>query len=111
MYLVYSHNKSFVDAVKSAVNTDIVWATNSQTAFQKLRETFLIILDAQTDKEGALSFSKDLLNEANDIPPIILSIKRKSDKWLAKKFGAIATISNPINAFELQNAIENFTDL
>ena len=57
----------------------------------------LLILDAETTKEGGMSVAQELKNTVEKLPPIIFLTARQQDSWLATWAGAAATISDPLD--------------
>ena len=65
----------------------------------------VLILDAETKKEGGMSVAQDLLETREDVPPIIFLTARPQDEWLATWAGATATVSDPIDPIILQETV------
>lgn len=65
----------------------------------------LLILDAETTKEGGMSVAQELKNTVEKLPPIIFLTARQQDSWLATWAGAAATISDPLDPIELQETV------
>jgi len=65
----------------------------------------VLILDAETKKEGGMSVAQDLLETREDVPPIIFLTARPQDEWLPPWAGAAATVSDPIDPIILQETV------
>jgi len=65
----------------------------------------VLILDAETKKEGGMSVAQDLQETREDVPPIIYLTARVQDDWLATWAGAAATVADPIDPIILQETL------
>lgn len=65
----------------------------------------VLILDAETKKEGGMSVAQDLQETREDVPPIIYLTARVQDDWLARWAGAAATVADPIDPIILQETL------
>ncbi len=65
----------------------------------------LLILDAETTKEGGLSVARRLEDRFDSIPPIVMITARPQDKWLADWAGAAEMILLPLDPLELQETV------
>ena len=65
----------------------------------------LLVLDAESKKEGGMSVAQDLQETRDGVPPIIFLTARPQDEWLATWAGATATVSDPIDPIILQENV------
>lgn len=65
----------------------------------------LLILDAETTKEGGMSLAQELKNTIEDVPPIIFLTARQQDDWLASWAGGAAAIPDPLDPLVLQETV------
>ena len=65
----------------------------------------LLVLDAESKKEGGMSVAQDLQETRDGVPPIIFLTARPQDEWLATWAGATATVSDPIDPIVLQETV------
>ena len=57
----------------------------------------LAILDGEAQPTGAMGLSRQLKNEIDDCPPIIIAVRRKDDRWLATWSQADAVLVYPLD--------------
>jgi len=57
----------------------------------------LAILDGEAQPTGGMGLSRQLKNEISPCPPIIISVLRKDDRWLAVWSQADAVIVHPLD--------------
>ncbi len=65
----------------------------------------LLVLDAETTKEGGMSLAKELENTLENVPPIVFLTARQQDDWLATWAGGVAAVPEPIDPIVLQETI------
>lgn len=65
----------------------------------------LLILDAETTKEGGMSLAHELANTIDTVPPIIFLTARQQDDWLATWAGGAAAIPDPLDPLTLQETV------
>lgn len=65
----------------------------------------LLILDAETTKEGGMSLAQELKNTVEDVPPIVFLTARQQDDWLAAWAGGAAAVPEPIDPIVLQETV------
>lgn len=61
----------------------------------------LIILDGEATPAGGLGIARQIRDEIFDSPPVLVLTGRPQDAWLATWSRADATVSHPIDPFEL----------
>jgi DNA-binding response OmpR family regulator len=57
----------------------------------------LAILDGEAQPTGGMGLSRQLKNEINNCPPIIITVRRKDDRWLATWSQADAVLVHPLD--------------
>ncbi|MGH4022356.1 MAG: hypothetical protein ACRDT0_24600 [Pseudonocardiaceae bacterium] len=57
----------------------------------------LAILDGEAQPTGGMGLSRQLKHEITDCPPIIVSVRRRDDRWLATWSQADAVIVHPLD--------------
>ncbi|WP_433871996.1 hypothetical protein [Saccharopolyspora sp. CA-218241] len=60
-------------------------------------EPDLVILDGEAQPTGGMGVSRQLKNEIADCPPIVVSVRRKDDRWLATWSQADAVLVHPLD--------------
>ncbi len=65
----------------------------------------LLVLDAETTKDGGMSVARHIQDRFDDVPPIVILIARPQDSWLADWAGATAIISAPFDPLDLQDTV------
>lgn len=57
----------------------------------------LAILDGEAQPTGGMGLSRQLKNEIDDCPPIIVTLRRNDDRWLATWSQADAVLVHPLD--------------
>lgn len=57
----------------------------------------LAVLDGEAQPTGGMGLSRQLKNEIADCPPIIVSVRRHDDRWLATWSQADAVLVHPLD--------------
>jgi DNA-binding response OmpR family regulator len=57
----------------------------------------LLILDGEAQPTGGMGVSRQLKNEIDDCPPIIVTVRRRDDRWLATWSQADAVLVHPLD--------------
>ncbi|WP_433280069.1 hypothetical protein ACQPZA_10495 [Pseudonocardia xinjiangensis] len=57
----------------------------------------LAILDGEAQPTGGMGLSRQLKNEIDDCPPIIVTLRRSDDRWLATWSQADAVLVHPLD--------------
>jgi DNA-binding response OmpR family regulator len=65
----------------------------------------LSILDGEAAPEGGMGLSRQLRDELDDAPPVLLLVGRRDDAWLATWSRAEAVVPHPIDAVQLAQAV------
>ncbi len=114
--LVYSDDRAVRDEIRmlvgrrASIDTPrIEWvetATAAAVISRVENERFdLLILDGEAGKVGGMSLTRTLKSEVFDLPPVLLTIARQQDAWLASWSEAEGVVSYPLDAMELQEAV------
>jgi DNA-binding response OmpR family regulator len=65
----------------------------------------LAILDGEATPTGGMGIAKQLKDEIDDCPPIVVLTGRRDDAWLAKWSRAEAAVPLPVDPIELADAV------
>jgi DNA-binding NtrC family response regulator len=57
----------------------------------------LAILDGEAQPTGGMGLSRQLKNEIDDCPPIVITVRRRDDRWLATWSQADAVLVHPLD--------------
>ena len=57
----------------------------------------LAILDGEAQPTGGMGISRQLKNEIDDCPPIVVTVRRRDDRWLATWSQADAVLVHPLD--------------
>ncbi len=68
-------------------------------------EIDLAILDGEAQPTGGMGLSRQLKNEIDDCPPIIVVVRRRDDRWLATWSQADADVSHPLDPIEAATVV------
>jgi DNA-binding response OmpR family regulator len=106
--LVFSHRPEVREAIITAVGRrpapDLprVRYVEAGTIAEVLAEVDggtadLVILDGEAQPTGGMGLSRQLKNEIDGCPPIIIAVRRKDDRWLATWSQADAVLVHPLD--------------
>lgn len=65
----------------------------------------LVILDGEAAPVGGMGIAKQLKDEINDCPPVLVLTGRSDDAWLANWSRAEAAVPHPIDPMRLGEAV------
>lgn len=65
----------------------------------------LVILDGEAAPVGGMGIAKQLKDEINDCPPVLVLTGRSDDAWLANWSRAEAAVPHPIDPMKLGEAV------
>lgn len=106
--LVYSHRPEVRDAIMSAIGrrpapdvgrvkfleaggvADVLAACDAG-------QVDLAVLDGEAQPTGGMGLSRQLKNEITDCPPVIVTVRRADDRWLATWSQADAVLVHPLD--------------
>jgi len=60
----------------------------------------LLVLDGEAQPTGGMGVAKQLRHEIVDCPPIVLTVRRRDDRWLATWSEADAVLVHPLDPIE-----------
>ena len=63
-------------------------------------EVDLLLLDGEASPAGGLGISRQIHDELDDVPPVLLTLARAADKWLAAYARVDAVIRLPLDPIE-----------
>lgn len=106
--LVFSHRHEVREAIVNAVGrrpaTDLprlrfveASAIDEVIALVDAKKVDLLILDGEAQPTGGMGISRQLKNEIDDCPPIIVAVQRRDDRWLATWSQADALLVHPLD--------------
>jgi DNA-binding response OmpR family regulator len=106
--LVFSHRPDVRESIMSAVGrrpaTDLgrveyVEAAGVGEVIAEMDEgnIDLAILDGEAQPTGGMGVSRQLKNEIDDCPPIVVTVRRRDDRWLATWSQADAVLAHPLD--------------
>ena len=114
--LVYSNDANVREQVKLALGKRIhpelpvlsyIDVATGPMVIQQLdaNNIDLAILDGEAAPTGGMGIAKQLKDEIQDCPPIIVLTGRPDDAWLAKWSRAEAAVPHPIDPVKLSDAV------
>ncbi|MDO4791537.1 MAG: hypothetical protein Q3999_03530 [Buchananella hordeovulneris] len=65
----------------------------------------VLVFDAESPKLGGMGLAKELSQEVDNCPPVLLLVARQQDEWLGQWSGAAAILSEPFDGIELQETV------
>lgn len=106
--LVYSHRPEVREAIVMAVGRrpapDLPRVTFLEAAgiaevlaAADAGRVDLAILDGEAQPTGGMGVSRQLKNEIEDCPPIVVTVRRRDDRWLATWSQADAVLVHPLD--------------
>lgn len=106
--LVYSHRPEIREAIVTAVGrrpaadlgrVDYVEASGVAEVLMAMDsgQIDLAILDGEAQPTGGIGLCRQLKNEIDECPPIVISVRRKDDRWLATWSQADSVIIYPLD--------------
>lgn len=106
--LVFSHRPEVREAITTAVGRrpapDLgrVHYVEAATVAEVIGEVDagtpdLLILDGEAQPTGGMGVSRQLKNEIVNCPPIVVTVRRKDDRWLATWSEADAVLVHPLD--------------
>src|SRR5256886_10040837 len=106
--LVYSHRPEIREAIVTAVGrrpaadlgrVDYVEASGIAEVLMAMDsgQIDLAILDGEAQPTGGIGLCRQLKNEIDDCPPIVVAVRRKDDRWLATWSQAAAVLVHPLD--------------
>lgn len=114
--LIFSDDVTVRDAIITSVGrragkglpavewTQCATADGVRLALQE-KEFSVLVLDAESPKLGGMGLAKELNQEMDNCPPVLLLVARQQDEWLGQWSGAAAIVSEPFDSIEMQETI------
>lgn len=113
--LVYSSNRTVRAAVISSLGprpdpalpeVDFLEVATAPMVLRHVgcTEFDLVILDGEAAPTGGMGLSRQLGDELDSCPPILVLIGRREDAWLAEWSRADDAVAHPLDPFELSRA-------
>ena len=116
MVLIYSDDPAFRDAVRLAIGrrpaadlarVDFLEAATGDEVLAAVDAGGIdvLIVDGEARPTGGFGIAKQLKDELEDCPPVLLFVARKDDTWLANWSLADAILTLPIEPFATVAAV------
>jgi CheY-like chemotaxis protein len=113
--LVYSSSATVRERVRSALGTrpapgveiDLVEATTGAEVVARCDEGDIdvALLDGEAAPTGGLGLCRQLKDELDAPPPVLVIVGRRDDAWLATWSRAEGVIQHPIDAMQITDAV------
>ncbi|MFD9895136.1 hypothetical protein ACFWY9_37830 [Amycolatopsis sp. NPDC059027] len=106
--LVFSHKAEVREAIVNAIGrrpaadlgrVDYVEVSGIADVLSEMDagEVDLAILDGEAQPTGGIGLCRQLKSEITDCPPVVISVRRKDDRWLATWSRADAVLVHPLD--------------
>lgn len=106
--LVFSHRPEVREAIITAIgrrpapDLDRIRYVEAQTVADVIGEVDteppdLLILDGEAQPTGGMGICRQLKHEIDQCPPIIVTVRRRDDRWLATWSRADAVLVHPLD--------------
>jgi DNA-binding response OmpR family regulator len=106
--LVFSHRPEVREAIITAIgrrpapDLNRVHYVEAETVADVIGEVDtdtpdLLILDGEAQPTGGMGISRQLKNEIAQCPPIVITVRRRDDRWLATWSQADAVLVHPLD--------------
>ena len=113
--LVYSSSATVRERVRTALGTrpapgveiDIVEASTGAEVVARCDEGDIdvALLDGEAAPTGGLGLCRQLKDELDAPPPVLLLVARRDDAWLATWSRAEGVVQHPIDAMQISDAV------
>jgi DNA-binding response OmpR family regulator len=113
--LVYASHPATMERVVDALgeqpapglSIDVVEMSDARAAIARLDAggVDLAILDGEAAPTGGMGIARQIKDEIDDPPPVLLLVGRRDDAWLATWSRAEAVVPHPIDAVQLASAV------
>jgi CheY-like chemotaxis protein len=113
--LVYASDSSVRDRVRVALGSrpspdlevELVEASTGEQVVQRCDAggIDLALLDGEATPTGGLGLCRQLKDELDAPPPVLVIVGRRDDAWLATWSRAEAVVQHPIDALQLTDAV------
>jgi DNA-binding NarL/FixJ family response regulator len=118
--LVYASNAQTTDRVIRAlgehpapdVTIDVVAIATGEAAIARLDAggIDLAILDGEAAPSGGMGLARQIKDEIDVPPPVVLLVARRDDAWLASWSRAEAVVPHPVDAVTLAAAVTSLIE-
>jgi DNA-binding response OmpR family regulator len=118
--LVYASNAQTTDRVvralgehpSPAISIDVITVDTDRLAMARLDAggIDLAILDGEAAPSGGMGLARQIKDEIDVPPPIVLLVARRDDAWLASWSRAEAVVSHPVDAVTLASAVTSLIE-
>ncbi len=91
---------------------DVVALDNDDAAIARLDEggIDLAILDGEAAPSGGMGLARQIKDEIDSPPPVVLLVARRDDAWLATWSRAEAVVPHPVDPVTLANAVTSLIE-
>jgi DNA-binding NarL/FixJ family response regulator len=113
--LVYSSSESVRNKVRTALGTrpapgveiEIVEAGTGAEVVARCDEGGIdvALLDGEAAPTGGLGLCRQLKDELDDAPPVLVLVGRRDDAWLATWCRAEGVVQHPVDAMQITDAV------
>lgn len=79
-----------IDYLEASTIEDVLFVVDNE-------HVDLAIFDGEAQPTGGMGLSRQLKNELDDCPPIVVAVRRRDDRWLATWSQADAVIVHPLD--------------
>ncbi|HVV75862.1 MAG TPA: hypothetical protein VHC43_07485 [Mycobacteriales bacterium] len=95
-----------------AVTIDAIAIDNQEAAIARLDAggVDLAILDGEAAPSGGMGLARQIKDEIDDPPPVVLLVARRDDAWLATWSRAEAVVPHPVDPVTLANAVTSLIE-
>ena len=112
--LVYSSSESVRERVRTALGTrpapgvqiDVVEASTGAEVVARCDEGVdVALLDGEAAPTGGLGLCRQLKDELDAPPPVLVLVGRRDDAWLATWCRAEGVVQHPVDAMQITDAV------
>lgn len=79
-----------IDYLEASTIEDVLFVVDNE-------HVDLAIFDGEAQPTGGMGLSRQLKNELDDCPPIVVAVRRRDDRWLATWSQADAVLVHPLD--------------
>lgn len=118
--LVYASNPETRDRVIRALGEypapgiaiDVIPLDTGGAAIARLDQggVDLVILDGEAAPTGGMGIARQIKDEIDNPPPVVLIVARRDDAWLATWSRAEAVVQHPVDPVTLANAVSSLIE-
>jgi DNA-binding NarL/FixJ family response regulator len=95
-----------------AIAIDVVALDTHEATFARLDQggIDLALLDGEAAPSGGMGIARQIKDEIDDPPPVVLLVARRDDAWLATWSRAEAVVQHPVDPVTLANAVSSLIE-